>query len=422
MPELAPGAYSFERLASFENLFAAARKAERGKRFTHAAAVFNQRLAENLMPLRGELLSGSYRPGEYRTFQIFEPTHRHISAAPYRDRVVHHALCNVMAPLFERSFIADSYANRIGKGTHRALDRCTEYVRRYSHVFQGDIRQFFPAIDHRVLAARLARRIHDPRVLGLANLILDSSNEQEPAIFYFPGDDLFSPHDRRRGLPIGNLTSQFWANVYLDPLDHFFRDQLGAPGYIRYVDDFLVFSNDANRLAEWRSEAGPFLDGLRLLLHPRKSRIYPTAEGIPFLGFRVYPAQRRMLAGGVQRARRRLTRQASEYAAGEVDRGHVARSVRSWIAHAMHGDTTGLRRTLPGALVLRARRAELRVGDRPGPPMAARAVSSPPNGLRTLRRDSPEPRASSKRGTGYRPRHEDDFSGFHRPSPARESS
>lgn len=142
-------------------------------------------------------------------------------------------------------------------------------------------------------------------MLALACLILDSSNEQEPAAFYFPGDDLFTPYERRRGLPIGNLTSQFWANVYLDPLDHFFRDELGVPGYIRYVDDALVFGNDSDRLAEWLGRATRFLNGLRLVFHPRKTRIYPVTEGIPFLGFRTFPNQRRLLPASVKRARRR---------------------------------------------------------------------------------------------------------------------
>lgn len=135
-------ASTFERLASFENLYEAAQRARKGKRFKDAAARFHQKLAENLVRLRDELLDGTYRPGPYRTFTIYEPTRRFISAAPYRDRVVHHALCEVIEPVFERSFLFDSYANRKGKGTHLALDRCTQYARRYRYVLQGDIRKF----------------------------------------------------------------------------------------------------------------------------------------------------------------------------------------------------------------------------------------------------------------------------------------
>jgi retron-type reverse transcriptase len=352
LPE--PGAYSFERLASFENLYLAACQARKGKRFTEPVARFHHDLAGNLVTLRDQLLSGAYRPGAYHTFEIWEPAHRYISAAPYRDRVVHHAVCNVIEPLFERSFIADSYANQVGKGTHRALDRCTEYARRYRYVFQGDVRKFFPSIDHEILFARLSRRIFDPRVLALARLILEHSNPQEPANFYFPGDDLFTPFERRRGLPIGNLTSQFWANVYLDPFDHYFRDELGVPGYIRYVDDFLVFADSKEQLAEWRQAGRARLDGLRLLLHETKSRIYPVTEGIAFLGFRVFPWKRRLLPASVKRARRRLTRLARWYAEGRTTMEAVRRSVNAWIAHASHGDTEGLRRGLLADAVFRA--------------------------------------------------------------------
>jgi retron-type reverse transcriptase len=137
----------WEQLTSFENLYRAAKEAQRGKRFKPPVARFHYDLASSLIELRDELKAGRYEPGPYHTFTIYEPARRFISAAPYRDRVVHHALCQVIEPFFERSFIFDSYANRIGKGTHRALDRCTEYCRRFRYVFQGDVRLFFPSID-----------------------------------------------------------------------------------------------------------------------------------------------------------------------------------------------------------------------------------------------------------------------------------
>ncbi|MDZ4802138.1 MAG: reverse transcriptase/maturase family protein [Bryobacteraceae bacterium] len=344
----------WDKLTSFENLYQAATEARSGKRFKDEVARFHHDVGANLVALRDELLGGHYRPGPYRTFTIYEPAKRFISAAPYRDRVVHHALCRTIEPLFERSFIFDSYANRKGKGTHRALDRCTEYCRRFEYVFEGDVKLFFPSIDHEILLDRLARRIFDSRVMALARAIVEHSNPQPPSIAYFPGDDLFTPFDRRRGLPIGNLTSQFWANVYLDPLDHHFRDELGVPGYIRYVDDFLIFSNDKALLTAWRDEAEAKLAGLRLRLHERKRRIFPVAEGIPFLGFRVYAQDRRLLPASVTRARRRLVRMAEEYERGEKSMDAVRRSVCAWIAHASHGNTTGLRRRLFQDAVFRA--------------------------------------------------------------------
>ena len=344
----------WDELASFENLYHAATEARRGKRFNAEVARFHHDIGTSLVELRDDLLGGNYRPGQYRTFTIHEPAKRFISAAPYRDRVVHHALCQVIEPLFERSFIFDSYANRKDKGTHRALDRCTEYCRRFEYVFQGDVKLFFPSIDHEILLARLAKRIFDSRVLALARTIVEHSNPQPPSISYFPGDDLFTPYERRRGLPIGNLTSQFWANVYLDPLDHHFRDELGVPGYIRYVDDFLVFSNDKACLTALRREAEAKLAALRLRLHERKRRIFPVSEGIPFLGFRVYPHNRKLLAASVKRARRPLARLTEEYQRGDTSMDAVQRSVRAWIAHAAHGNTSGLRRRLFQDAVFRA--------------------------------------------------------------------
>ena len=344
----------FEKLASFENLYRAACQARRGKRFQHSVARFNHDLASNLVELRDGLLEGSYQPGPYRTFEIYEPARRFISAAPYRDRVVHHALCNVIEPLFERSFLFDSYANRIDKGTHKALDRCTHYARRYRYVFQGDVRLFFPSIDHQVLIERLCRRIWDERVMNLVRMIVEHSNPQPAADFYFPGDNLFTPFERRKGLPIGNLTSQFLANVYLDPIDHYFKDDLAAPGYIRYVDDFLVFSNDKQQLDVWRDASRQRLARMRLLLNERKSRIYPVEEGIPFLGFRVFPHLRRLLPGSVKRARRRLERLAGEYSKREIEMAAVSRSVAAWVAHAEHGNTEGLRRKVLENIVFRA--------------------------------------------------------------------
>jgi retron-type reverse transcriptase len=200
-------------------------------------ARFFFRLEPELVRLQEELTSMTYRPGPYRTFTIYEGKARQISAAPFRDRVVHHALTGILEPIFERSFIHDSYACRKGKGTHAAVDRCQQLARRHAYVLKADVRRFFPSIDHVILKNQIARRIKDPRVLWLVNTIVDHSNPQLPAIMWFPGDDLFTPIERRRGLPLGNQTSQFFANVYLDALDHFVTDRLRF-SYVRYVDAF----------------------------------------------------------------------------------------------------------------------------------------------------------------------------------------
>ncbi|MBU0719465.1 MAG: hypothetical protein KJ749_14555 [Planctomycetes bacterium] len=239
----------FERLTAWENLVAAARKTRLGKRNRGDCAALELERERELLRLQVELRRGTYRPGGYHTFHVSEPKRRMISAAPYRDRIVHHALINVIGPLFERNFVSDSYANRIAKGTHRAADRYQEFARRFRYVLQCDVVKFFPSIDHDILKTLLRSRIRDQRVLWLCDLIIDGSNEQEPVVHYFPGDGLFDPHHRRRGLPIGNMTSQFWANVYLHGLDNLIKRGLRLRGYVRYWQD-------AGAMKQCRQDAG----------------------------------------------------------------------------------------------------------------------------------------------------------------------
>jgi retron-type reverse transcriptase len=240
----------------------------------------------------------------------------------------------------------DTYAGRKGKGTHAAVDRCQQSARRFRYVLKADIRKFFPSLDHDILKALLARKLKDRDVLWLVNRIIDHSNPQEEVQSYFPGDDLFTPGERRRGLPIGNQTSQFFANVYLDPLDHFIKDRLGIGGYVRYVDDFLVFSDDKKHLAEVRQQIAAFLTGLRLRLHPAKSVVFPVSQGIRFLGYRVFPTHRLLAKENVWRFRRRLRRLQSQYARHEISLAHARQRVMSWIGHARQADTYRLRRRL----------------------------------------------------------------------------
>lgn len=197
------------QIIAFENLYLAARKAQTGKRLQENVLAFNYHLETQLFRLQNELRTQIYQPGPYFTFEIHDPKRRLISAAPYRDRVVHHALCNIIEPIFDRTLIGDTYANRLGYGTHRALKRFTQFCRSNRYILQCDIHKYFPTIDLEILKALIRRKIKCPETLWLTDLIIDSSNPQEPVTAYFPGDDLITPAARRKGLPIGNLTSQF---------------------------------------------------------------------------------------------------------------------------------------------------------------------------------------------------------------------
>ena len=337
----------FESIASFQALYEASLRAARGKRAKPGAAAFLVNLEKNVLRLERELQAGVYRPGRYKKIEIFDPKHRVVSAAPFRDRVAHHAFCAVCEPLFERGFIADSFANRRGKGTHRAVARYERFRCRFRRVLRCDVYRYFPAVDHAILKRDLRRRIACRRTLELADRIIDGSNRQEPVHAYFPGDDLFTPFERRRGLPIGNLTSQFFANVYLDGLDHFCKEVLRAKGYLRYVDDFALFHNERERLEEWRRRIAAYLAGRRLRLHPRKTRIVETARPAEFLGFVLLPGGwRRLPEGNVRRFRNRLRGLRDRWRQGRVEPDEVQQRVNAWVAHASHADTWRLRRAI----------------------------------------------------------------------------
>jgi len=345
----------YPEIWNFPNLHAAWRKARRGKRGRAEVATFEFDLERNLLRLQEELRHGTYEPGPYRSFYIHEPKRRLISAAPFRDRVVHHALCNVIEPIFERGFIHDSYANRLGKGTHRALDRCTHFMRRCRYVLPCDVRQFFPSIDHAVLRHIIARRIGDRDVLWLIDQILASGAGvlcREYDMIWFPGDDLLAV-DRPRGLPIGNLTSQFWANVFLNELDHFVKRQLMCRAYLRYVDDFLLFAEDARQLQDWRNLVVEKLGELRVTMHERRCHPRPVTEGVSFLGFTVFPDHRRLRRHKAVYARRRFVRLVEEYGSGRLGFEELDAHVQGWVNHTRYGDCYGLRRAILCATPIR---------------------------------------------------------------------
>ncbi len=346
----------YASICSFENLLAAARLAQRGKRFQHAVGRFNTNLDREVLALRDELLAGTYRPGGYHEKIITRPKTRMISAAPYRDRVVHHAVCRVVMPLFERKMIFDLYSNRAGKGTHAAIQRCQHYSRRYSYVLKCDVRKFFPSMDHGVLKAMMRRTIRCRATLWLLDRIIDGSNAQEPVNAVFGGDDLAEAGTRRVGLPIGNLTSQWFGCIYLTEFDHWVKETLRCPGYIRYVDDFLLFGDDKAQLAEWRERVGARLADYRLRLNERKSRTYRTVDGVTFLGQRVWPGRRRIVTANARAAQRRLRWNVKQFQRREISQQALEQRWMSWRGHALQADSTALIERTRAQLVAALRR------------------------------------------------------------------
>lgn len=335
----------FAAITAWDNLWLAFHKAARGKRRGLSAASFEHQVADRLIELQRDLRSHTYRLGAYKHFYIHEPKRRKISAAPFRDRVVHHALCNLIEPIFDRRFIPDSYANRRGKGTHRAVNRLQTYAQRYRYVLRADVVQHFPSLDHAVLRDVIGQIIHEDDVLWLIDGILASgvgvlAGEYTPV--YFPGDDLFA-RLRPRGLPIGNLTSQFWSNVYMNGFDWFVRRELRCPAYLRYVDDMALFSDDKAELWAWKRAIVERLAGLRLTIHEAEAQVTPVEKGIPWLGFVVYPSHRLLKRRNAVNFTRRLVRNLDLYRAGRISFAELDASIKGWINHVRYADTWGLR-------------------------------------------------------------------------------
>jgi retron-type reverse transcriptase len=346
--------YLYDQITTFDNLLQAAHSAQKQKRFRPSTLKFNYQLEANLLRLQSDLQTQTYQPGPYRTFEIYEPKPRLISAAPYRDRVVHHALCRIIMPLLDRSFIPDTYANRPGKGTHRALKRFTQFACQYRHILQCDIRRYFPNIDHAILKALIRRQIKCPRTLGLIDILIDSGTTLPEQILpnsvntltYFPGDDLLSPL-RPKGLPIGNLTSQFLANLYLSQFDHYICETLKPSGYLRYVDDFALFSDDRDLLQAARPAIETYLESLRLEIHPIKSQCFATEQGANFLGFRVIPTGKsnprkpniRLRNSYLRRSRRNFKQFKHAYTQKQKTIAQMQQITTAWTAHISQGNT-----------------------------------------------------------------------------------
>jgi len=336
----------FDRVVSADNLLGATRDALRGKRTRRPGAEFFGDFEHELFALRDELASGDYRPGAYHYFTITEPKERLVAAAPFRDRVVHHAIVRVIEPIFEKRFIEDSYACRPCKGTHAAMRRASQFAKRYANALKCDVRKYFPSIHHEILLGMVARVVGDNRLLEWIAKILDSHHDSVE--HYWPrGGDLFDVRLRKRGLPIGNLTSQFLANVYLNLLDQFVKHDLRVKGYVRYLDDFLLFGDHRTALRYHSKAVQEQLHALRLVIHPDKHRLCPTKLGVDFAGFVVFADGRiKVRSSSVRRFRARYRRMRWETRHRGRDTAELTQSVKAWVAHAAHAQSVGLRRAM----------------------------------------------------------------------------
>lgn len=322
---------TLEAVASFGNLVAAARRAIRGHRRTRAAQRLLFELEPTVLALQRELLAMTWRPGPFRTFTVFEPKERRIAAAPMRDRVVHHALCGLLAPVFEADAIEHSYACRVGKGAHRAAARARTLAQRHRYFLKADVRRCFDSIDHAVLLRMLAERVGNTRVLELLARIIA---HQPPGAT--PG----------RGIPIGNLTSQHFANLYLGELDRAMVARHGGR-YLRYMDDLVLFGDDKPELHRSRAEAAALLgQRLRLELKAAGTFVAPVTGGVPFVGRRIFPGTVRLSHAARSRFVRTWRRRLRQRAAGIRDGERFLRSAESLVGHLRHMSTFNLRQAV----------------------------------------------------------------------------
>jgi len=321
----------FERVCAFGNVLEAARKALKGKTRTPAGMDLLYNLEGEVLRIADALREETWRPGPFRTFTVREPKERRISAAPLADRVVHHAACNVLGPLFEDWASPRSYACRPGRGSHAAARLARDLARRNRCFLKADVRKFFESVDHEVLKGMLAERLADRRLLALLFRIVD-----HPAPGCAPG----------KGLPIGNLTSQHFANLYLDPLDRALGAALCEGAYLRYMDDFLLFAGEKPPLHRARALAREVLAGLRLELKEPATFVAPVTEGVPFLGLRIFPGTVRLGHAARSRAIRGMRRLEREAAAGRIGPEAFLDSARSRVGHLLHADTYMLRKGL----------------------------------------------------------------------------
>ena len=321
----------FGKVCDYSVLHSAFKRAFRGSGRTDEACRFCFHLEKELLLLKEEIVEGSYKPAPYRYFRIYDPKERVISVAGFRDRVVHHAIVGILEPIFEPVFIYDSYATRKGKGSHRAVSRAQSFLKKHTYYLKMDIDKYFDNIDHQILLDLIQRKIKDKSVLELMERIIKNS-------------DISRGLAAGKGLPIGNLTSQFFANVYLNPLDHFLKDIIGERAYIRYMDDMIVFSDSREHLKIALKKIDEFLtDNLKLKLKERATIINAGLHGLPFLGHRVFPNLIRVKKENLKRVGKRLLKRLDEYHSGAITEGELAMSVRSWFEFVGFADSLSFR-------------------------------------------------------------------------------
>ena len=331
--------YSFEDIISVENLLEAWKEFVNGKKQKKDVQIFQMRLMDNIFSLHRELSKHTWKHGGYQAFKINDPKPRDIHKATVRDRLLHHAIYRILYPFFEKTFIADSYSCQINKGTHRAVNRFREFAYKVGKnntmtcwILKCDIRKFFANIDHAILLNSLRKHISDKNILGLLVEVIGSFNTKGKTNI---------------GLPLGNLTSQLFANIYMNKFDQFVKHKLKAKYYIRYADDCVIFSEDKKCLENIIPIIGKFLaEKLKLKLHPNKVSIETLASGVDFLGMNNFPHHKILRTKTKMRMMKKLQAKYVDLQNGIITKESFNQSSQSYFGLMKHCEAYNLRRKL----------------------------------------------------------------------------
>lgn len=335
----------FDNIASIENIILSWEEFKKDKSKKIDVQMFEFSLEQNLFSLHHDLISKRYTHGHYSGFYIRDPKVRHIHKAMVRDRVLHHAVFRVLNPIFEQTFIANSFSCQLSKGTHKGVATVEKIIRRESHNYtrpcyalKCDVRKFFDSVDHEILLTILKKKITDQNTIWVIKQIVRSFSVEQ-TLFY------------RHGIPIGNLTSQLFANIYMNEFDQFVKHNLKVKNYARYTDDFIVISTDKKYLENLLNPFQKFInDRLKLSLHPQKCFIVNVNQGVDFLGYVILPHYRLLRSKTKYRIFRKLKYRVLQFRRGEIDKKSLFQSLQSYLGVFSHAFTYRLSQDLKNHL------------------------------------------------------------------------
>jgi len=349
----------YKQIYDFETLLFSYNKSKYGRRYSGEVLTYTANLEENLIDTQNHLIYKTYEIGKYRQFFVHDPKKRLIMALPFRDRVVQWAVYHILNPIFSKGYITDSYGCIEGRGSQQAVARLKYWLRKPSngkkmYFLKLDISKYFFRVDHRILLGIMARKIDDPDTMWLLNKIINS----EDTGFGLPSG--FSAHETEerlfdKGMPIGNLTSQMFANVYLNELDQYCKRELKIRHYIRYMDDIVILSDSKERLHKYEELISVYLDEkLRLNLN-HKTCIRPVTLGIDFLGYKVWSTHVKLRKSSARKMKRRMKHIQKQYANDEIDFDNANATMQSYFGLLKHCNSLRLKNKILGDFVLRRR-------------------------------------------------------------------